>query len=84
MSGAALHIFSPPLAITSDPQSQVVLRGTNVDLNVAATGIPPIGYQWRKNGTNRLGATQSTLTLPDVTRLDAGLYSVLVANGVAA
>lgn len=81
MSGAALHIYSPPLAITSDPQSQVVIRGTNVDLNVTASGIPPIGYQWHKNGTNAIGATQSTLTLPNVTRLDAGLYSVVVTNG---
>ena len=47
---------------------------------VAAVGVPPLTYQWRKNGTNESGATQAALALSNVTRLDTGLYSVVVAN----
>ena len=82
-SGGNLHIYSPTLAITAQPQSQVVLGGANVNLFVAAVGVPPLGYQWQKNGANQSGATQTSLNLANVTRLDAGLYSVVVTNPVA-
>lgn len=82
-SGANLHIYSAPLVITNQPQSQVVIGGTNVTLKVGATGNGPIGYQWQKNGTNRPGATTSTLILPAVTRLDGANYSVIVTNALA-
>ncbi len=82
-SGGNLHIYSPQLAIASQPQGQVVLSGANVSLNVSATGVPPLGYQWLKNGTNQPGATTAGLTMGNVTRLDAGTYSVIVTNPVA-
>src|SRR5438477_12386788 len=50
-SGGNLHIYSPMLAITSQPQSQVVLGGATVNLSVGAVGVPPLSYQWQKNGT---------------------------------
>ena len=62
------------------PESQVVLGGAEVNLSVGAVGIPPIGYQWRKNATDQSGATQPAFSLSNVTRLDAGLYSVMVTN----
>ena len=37
-------------------------------------------YQWRKNGTNILSATQSTYTISPVQAGDAGAYSVKVTN----
>jgi hypothetical protein len=53
---------------------------------VAAFGIPAPSFQWRLNGTNQSnsarisGVTNSTLTLSQVQRTDAGSYSVLVWN----
>lgn len=79
-SGGNLHIFSPPLAITSQPQSQVVVAGTNVNLLVSAVGVPPLSYQWKKNSTNETGATQANYFLSNVARVDAGTYSVVVSN----
>jgi hypothetical protein len=38
-------------------------------------------YQWRKNGTNILSATQNTYTISPVQAGDAGVYSVQVING---
>ncbi len=80
-SGGNLHIFSVPLGITGQPQSQTVVGPTNVTFSVSAVGNPPISYHWLKNGTNAPGANGPTLTLPAVLRTDAGTYSVFVTNG---
>jgi photosystem II stability/assembly factor-like uncharacterized protein len=80
-SGGNLHIYSVPLAITNQPQSQTVIGPTNVSLTVGAVGNPPLAYQWLKNGTNTPGANGATLNLANVLRTDAGTYSVFVTNG---
>jgi len=82
-SGANLYTFSLPLAITTQPQSQVVDAGTNVNLFVAAAGVQPLSYQWLFNGTARPGATTPNLILTNVTRIDAGTYSLIVTNSQA-
>ena len=43
-------------------------------------GTPALSYQWRKDGTNLLGATSATLALTSVRESDQGLYSVVVSN----
>ena len=54
---------------------------------MTAAGAPPFSYQWRKNGAdltnggNISGATTNTLTLTNVSWLDAGGYSVVVSKG---
>ncbi|HZQ46818.1 MAG TPA: immunoglobulin domain-containing protein, partial [Verrucomicrobiae bacterium] len=70
---------SPP-AITTQPASQAVTEGSNAMFNVVATGIPPFSYQWQFSGTNLNGATGSALTLIGVQPVNAGNYSVAVAN----
>ena len=51
-------------------------------LRVEAVGAPPFSYQWRLNGTNIDGATNSLLLLQDVSFDQAGAYSVAVSNAV--
>ncbi len=80
-SGGNLYIYSVPLGIITQPQSQTVIGPTNVILSVTAVGNPPLSYQWQKNGTNTSGAIDDTLTLTNVLRTDAGTYSVFVTNG---
>ncbi|MBI4658648.1 MAG: VCBS repeat-containing protein [Verrucomicrobia bacterium] len=72
-------VAGPPV-ITGQPQSQTVHTGGSVTLLITATGTPPLNYQWRKDGANLAGATSATLTLNDVTKSDAGAYSVVVSN----
>jgi hypothetical protein len=67
-------------AITSPPQSQTVPYGSNATFSVAATGTPPLAYQWRFNGTNLAGATASVLVRSNVTLGHAGAYDVIVSN----
>jgi len=82
-SGANIYTYSVPLAITEQPQSQVVVAGTPVSLTVAASGQSPIHYRWQQNGADRFGATNATLALTNVTRADAGTYWVVVTNSAA-
>jgi hypothetical protein len=57
----------------------VVVGGTAI-FSVTASGTPPLSYQWSFNGTNIVGATNTTLTLTDVQVSQAGNYTVRVTS----
>jgi hypothetical protein len=76
--------LSVPPVIVTQPRSTNILAGASVTLTVAAGGSVPFVYQWRLNGTNLAGATNSALTLTNVQFNQAGNYSVLVTNSVGA
>ena len=68
--------------ITTPPFAQTAYVGQNVTLSVGVnvgTGYATT-YQWRKSGTNIVGATNFTLGLPRIAATDAGSYDVVVAN----
>jgi len=69
-----------PPVITAVTAGRVVVPGDTVSFNVQAIGLAPLSYQWRLGGTNILGATNSTLSLPNVQVSDAGTYTVMVSN----
>jgi poly(3-hydroxybutyrate) depolymerase len=77
-----LFLIFPPM-ISSQPQDLLVNQGdpATFSVSVAPTGSP-IGYQWRFNGTNIVGGTNSSLTLDYAQLADAGLYSVQVRNAI--
>ncbi len=80
-SNALLTVSIPP-SITTQPQSQGVVQGTNVSFSVTASGSAPLSYQWRLNGVAIAQGTNSTLVLTNVQSSNAGNYSVLVTNAV--
>jgi uncharacterized repeat protein (TIGR01451 family) len=77
----ALPPSAPPV-ILQQPAGQTVSTGHSATFNVLANGTQPLLYQWRLNGTNLSGATNSALMLSDVTVNDTGNYSVVVSNSV--
>lgn len=79
---SAVAIVSIPTApsITLDPQSQAVLPGTTVLLTVQAQGTSPLTYQWRLEGGDLAGETNSLLQLSSVTAGHEGIYTVIVTN----
>jgi photosystem II stability/assembly factor-like uncharacterized protein len=79
-SGITLHSFQLPLALGSQPENQWATAGATVNFSIAAYGSAPFHFQWQKDGTNILNATNSTLVLTNVARADAGVYSVFVSN----
>jgi hypothetical protein len=86
MSEILEFLSVPPPAgspvITSPPLSQTVNRYSDVTFTVAATGQPPLFFQWRYNGTNILNETNNTLTLLNVQTNQGGPYSVVVSNSI--
>lgn len=70
--------FAPVILLA--PTNQAVQSNTTASLSVAAGGSLPLSYQWRLNGMNLAGATNSTLTLTKVNSTNAGHYSVVVSN----
>lgn len=84
-SVATTEITVKPAAapvITTQPRNVVAQVGQTATFTVVATGSFPRTYQWRKDGTDLPGATDVTLTLPNITTLDAGVYAVQVGNAV--
>jgi hypothetical protein len=71
-----------PPSITIQPMNQVVAIGASAALSVLATGAPPMSYQWRFNGGEIIGATNSVFRIPIVQPTNSGSYSVLVSNDV--
>jgi hypothetical protein len=66
--------------ITEQPQSLVVNDNSTALFSVSASGSEPLGYQWSLNGTNILGVTYSSLTVPSVTPTNLGTYTVVVTD----
>jgi hypothetical protein len=77
-AGGKCPLTSP--VIISQPTNQTVTVGGTATFNVTASGTPPLSYQWNFNGTNIVGATNTTLTLTNVQVSQAGNYAVLVTN----
>jgi hypothetical protein len=69
-----------PPAISTQPQSQTESPGSTATFSVQASGSTPLCYQWLFNNVPLTGATNSTLTLPNLQASEAGYYSVAVTN----
>jgi pectin methylesterase-like acyl-CoA thioesterase len=66
--------------ITLQPTNLTVSAGSPASFLITAVGLPDPTYQWRKNGTNISGATNSTFSLTAAKLADNGIYSVIVSN----
>jgi arylsulfatase A-like enzyme len=70
-----------PPSITTQPVDKTVTVGRAAKFRVRATGTKPLGYQWKKNGANIIGATRPSYTTPPTTREDNGaLFAVVVSD----
>lgn len=78
--GASPEPPTTPPTITGQPTSQTVVEGGTATFTVAATGTPPLSYQWQKDGANLNGKTNASVTLGNVQPADAGHYCVIVSN----
>jgi hypothetical protein len=70
---------SPPL-ITSPPADLVVTPNQTAIFRVTARGYPVPTKQWRFNGADIPGATNTVLFVPNVTVASTGIYSVYLQN----
>ena len=79
-SDEAAFNIADPTEITSEPTEKTVCESESASLSISATG-DNLSYQWRKNGTEVSGATSTSLSFPNVTPGDRGMYSCIVTGG---
>lgn len=66
--------------IVSPPQSISQINGFPAWLSVSATGAPPLSFQWRRGGTNVVGAASNVFGWPAVQPGNTGSYDVVITN----
>ncbi len=75
-----LHVSTPPV-ITQQPGDAIGVEGSRVVLHVEAAAA--VIYQWRRNGIDVAGATQSSYEINPFSAADAGAYDCLLGNACA-
>lgn len=73
-------LTSAPPFISLQQTNIVAVRGALTTLQVAAFGVPPLGYQWLFNGSPLAGQTAPTLSFTNLQPEQSGAYSVVVTN----
>ena len=73
-------IITDKPVITMPPTPVLVAGGDSVTWSGYAVGVPPLSYQWRKNGVPIAGATTTTYSLTNVTMANIGTYDLWVTN----
>jgi len=69
--------------IVSQPVNNIQLSGQPASFWVAATGNPPLAYQWQRNGVDIPGATANSYTTAATTLADHGAtFRAIVSNSV--
>ncbi|MEO7300833.1 MAG: immunoglobulin domain-containing protein [Verrucomicrobiota bacterium] len=83
---AVKFVYVPPSpsapSIATQPVAQTLNRGDSATFFVVASGTAPITYQWKFQGTNISGETNSAYTRNTIQSSDAGNYSVSLTNSV--
>ena len=86
-AAAILSVTAAPVAPTLvlPPLPQTAVIGYSVPFTVVAQGTAPFTYQWRRDGVDVAGATNSTwMVAPVSLQEDGALVSVTVTNSVGA
>ena len=84
-TAAFVNPTGPPY-IFGQPSPATVYEGSTANFTVTASSVAPMGYNWRRGGTNLVdqgnisGSTNATLNIANVQRADATNYAVVVAN----
>jgi Concanavalin A-like lectin/glucanases superfamily/Immunoglobulin domain len=78
-------IITDKPVVTMSPRQVLVCPGDTITWSGYAVGVPPLAYQWRKNGAAIPGATTTTLSITNVSLSDNATYDLRVTNlyGVA-
>lgn len=66
--------------VSMSPQPAVVCGGDTVTWSGYAVGVPPLSYQWRRNGVPIPGATAAAYSITNVTLANIANYDMLVTN----
>ncbi len=69
-----------PPVIAAQPAPVSANQGDVFNLGIGAGGVGPLRFQWRREGTNLVGQTNSALAFSPALTNGSGNYSVVVTN----
>lgn len=69
-----------PPSIYAQPASRTIRQGETLALEASVTGSSPLTIQWRKDGTNIAGATNTSYYKNNAASSDAAAYSFVATN----
>jgi hypothetical protein len=75
-----LFLTSKPEIVSAVPASRNVSPGTTASFTSTFSSVTSPTYQWHKDGVAIDGATEATLSLPNVAAANAGNYHLVVTN----
>ncbi len=73
-------IITDQPVVTMSPNSVYGNRGDSVALSAYAIGVPPLAYQWRKDGSPIAGASNTAYSITNLASDTAGNYDIVVSN----
>jgi hypothetical protein len=79
ITSSANLLLNQPASITAGLADQAVCPGSTITFNVKASGTG-LSYQWYHGGISLAGQSAASLTLSNLTSLDAGIYAVVVRD----
>lgn len=80
-TGGKQSLSSPYIIILRQPEGGAVRAGSDMHLEVGVVGLPPLTYQWYKDGRALEGANAPVLAMSSVLGNAAGAYYAVVGNG---
>lgn len=80
--GTNAYLSVPPFQITSQSRNLTALASSRVTLSVRATTRYPLSYQWKQDGNELPGATNSTFAIANAQPVHRGTYTVTITNAV--
>ncbi len=83
--GLALEVVSsqgPVLLDPAEPADRTIAQDGSTTLMAQASGFPTPNFQWYRNGTILLGATNDSIVIASMAAGDAGSYFCVVSNTV--
>lgn len=73
----------PPVDCSGGGPAEVCEGGTVTLTSPCSGGVPPLSWEWRKQGNSTILSTSSTLTINNATLGDAGFYEVKVTDSAS-
>lgn len=74
-------LYTAP-AVLRQPSAGDTGTGARILLNAAVRGMPPLSYQWFKDGEALLSATSDTLVIASTSAADTGSYTLTITNAL--
>jgi alpha-tubulin suppressor-like RCC1 family protein len=79
-SNALVTIIDGPLNFIQSPASTNAFLHQDITFSAIVDGSGPVSYQWRRDGADIFGETNSQMIIANASLANAGSYSIFISN----